>query len=370
MGLDPGRYIFNQPTWPKFRWDATALAPDLALLAAEEKLLTNKLVYLDPVFLAELFRVALYEELFNSFYLDDEFLDPSPVKEVLAYKSLAFSDSLAKITLKDWGSGSDQTLVQNYLNIFLDARTNPERRLSTKKLDRWRLGLSHSGNLVGLGSYRPGVYGLSPVSPGPIAYAKEPCPAPEAARLPREMGRFLNWHNAPWPFDPVIKAGIAHLWFLIVKPFLGASGRLARLTTELILNDRGPLAGYYSLSRFIREDRVAYHEALLKTIMEPSLDITAWLRWFVKILRQAASAANGRFDMIINKAVHWAKATDYPLSEGQRNILALLGADFIGPLSTERYAKLAKCDLTRAERELNQLVSRDLVAPEFFAQRA
>jgi Fic family protein len=364
MELDPGRTIFNHPNWPKFRWDETALAKEIAPLAEEEKLLSNKLNYIDPAFLDELARVAICEELLCSFHLDDEFLDQEEVKATLAAKSLAFAPNSSKISLGEiLFPDSERVYINNYVNLHLDARANPDRRLSLRRLRRWRLALAHPGSLAGLGLYRPAAYGDRPARPGLKPGTQESWPAPAAARLPKEMSRFLSWHDAPWPHDPVLKAALSHLWHLIDQPFLGSTGHQARLAAELTLNGRGSLASYYSLSRSIMRDRAAYRQAFVEVLCRFDLDVTGWLKWHVQIVRQAALAANERFDLIINKAVHWAKARNYPLTERQKNVLALLGADFIGPLTAERYARVARCDVALAEKELRELVSRDLIDP-------
>jgi hypothetical protein len=371
MELDRGRAIFDHPDWPKFRWDAEALAKDLALLAEEEKLLTNKLKLIDPFFLEELFRVALYEELVCSFQLDDEFISLKGAKVALAAKSLAFADGLAQIALGDLlFVDPERACLDNYANLLLDARANPDRRLSAKRLNRWRLALTHPGSVAGLGSLRAAAYGSRPARPSGRPCAPRPLPAPPAASLQKEMGRFLSWHNAPWPYDPALKAALAHLWVLAAQPYVAVSGRFARLVADLALCARGPIAGHYSLSKVFLKDREAYWEALAQALGQADLDLTAWLAWQIKAVRQAAQAANDRFDLIINKAVHWGQAHKFPLSERQKNVLALLEADFVGPLTPERYSRVAQCDIEVAERELNELVSRNLIQPKRLAWRA
>jgi Fic family protein len=370
MGLDWERAIFNQPDWPKFRWNAEVLARDLSFLTEEEKLLSNQLNYLDEVFLNEFYKISLYEELINSFYLEDEFIDPEAVKSVLAHKSLVYSQDLRARHLGYGYFRPPADLIDNYINLYLEARAHSDKRLSSRRLKRWSQALAQPGSLAGLGSFRSASYGLSPARPSARPYALVPLPAPAADKLAWEMGRFLNWHNAPWSGDLVIKAGISQLWLLIVQPFLVGSDRLARLAADLTLTSRGKIAHFYSLSRITLLDRAQYHQILVETILQPDLDITPWLAWFIRALRQAARVTNGRFDRIINQAVHWAKTQEHPLTKRPKNVLALLWTAFIDPLTPERYAQIAQRDPLAAEMELNDLVANNLVDPKFLARPA
>ncbi|MDR1607136.1 MAG: DUF4172 domain-containing protein [Deltaproteobacteria bacterium] len=339
MGLDLNKTtdqkwdqtIFNQPQWPKFRWKPKFLAQDLTLLAEEEKLLSNKLLYIDDAPLDELYKICLYEELVNSFCLDDEFIDPALVKSALSQKSLAAAPASPKNLNYGFGAGHLE-LINNYINLGLDARANPEKRLSKRRLERWSRALAQPGSLAGLGSWRAPSFGLKVSRPGSRPYSLTASPAPEATKIPAEMGRFINWHNAPWPSDLVLKAGIAHLWLLIIQPFLVGSGRVARLATDLALSSRGRICGFYSLSRAILLDRENYHEILSATIEKPDLDITAFLSFFTRMVLKSAQVANSRLDLIINKTARWAKTKQRALTKDQQNVLASLWQD-VGPLT-------------------------------------
>ncbi|MDR0549340.1 MAG: DUF4172 domain-containing protein [Deltaproteobacteria bacterium] len=367
MDFDPKDLIFNQPDWPKFKWDDEALANDLALLAAEEKLLTNKLSLIEPIFLAELKRVTLFEDLTSSFSLDDEFLDPEAVAAVLADKSLDFSQALTRLTIGDlWLATAEETFLNNYANLLLDAKANPLRLLTPKKLNRWRKALTRPLTVAGLGSYRVEAYGPCPPRPGAKPFAQENLPAPLATDAPKEMSRFFAFLSAPFEPDLAIKAALSHLWFLIVEPYLAVSGRLGRLTADLILGAKGNEAHrYYSLAKAINADRRTYLKLFKATLFKPSLDVTLWISWQIKLILKAIKAASERLDLVINKAVAFNQTPDSGLSQDQKNVLAILAADFVGPLTRQRYAKITSLEPALAEKEFSELVARDLIAPKF-----
>jgi Fic family protein len=366
-----GPAIFNLPDWPRFRWDEAALALDLAALAEEETLLSNKLKYVDPFFLDELLRVVVYEELVASFNLDDEFLEPALVKDALAAKSLDFADNLARLPVYSLLFGeSDQVYIENFINFQLDVRVNPNRRLTPKRLKRWRLFMSYPGTPAGLDLTRPVVYGDTPARPGAIPGAQEAYPAPVGDRLAKEISRFFSWLDAPWPHDPALKAALAHLWLLIAQPYLGVSGRISRAAMDLVYGGRGEMAAHLSLSKALENDREGYLTAFSEALFRQNLDVTDWLRWHVGIFMDATAAAALRFDRVICQAAHWAKETDIHLTSRQKKVLALLGAELIGPLTPERYARLSRCDALIAEKELFELIERELIDPDRLALAA
>jgi Fic family protein len=367
--LDQRHAIFNHPDWPRFRWRQEALDRDLAGWSEEEELLANKLKYIEGAFLVELRRISLYEELISSLELDDEYLEPEAIKATLAEKPLVFRSHWASDSSPGtrFLSADPGPRIAALIDLHLDARANPEKRLSTRRLTLWRRALTQPGSLAGLGSWRGPAFGLNPARPGSRPYALEPLPAPVAKRIPLEMDRFFNWHNAPWPHHLTLKAALTHLWLWIAQPYAGGSGHLARLAADLALAGRGEIAAYYSLSQAISRDRENYHATLAATINSPNLDVTPWLLWFLKTLRQAGQTANARFDLIITQAARWSGTQGQPLSQRQKNALALLEVNFLGPLNPRRYARLTKCDLAVAERELNELVARGLIDPKFLS---
>jgi Fic family protein len=358
------RLIFQHPYWPKFHWQEKAVSEALDLFLAEEKLLLNKLNYIDSLFLDELYRISIYDELTSSLYLDDEFIAEDEFKTILSHKTLVYEPELLKTNFSQLPKTYlFDNYVDTHIELLLDIQTNTQGLLSKTRLLNWSRALSSRG--LGL-LWRNAAHGSDLYRPGPYPYAQEKLPTVEFSRLDSEIDKFLGWFNGPFVDDPAIKAAISHLWILLIQPIVTNNGRLARLIATGVLADRLSISKYYSASKEINRHRYDYFKVFAKTLTG-SLDITPWLLWYLKILLMACQAANGQFDLIINQSVYWAKTKTYPLNRRQKNVLALLLADFIGLLTPERYAEITKCNNLTAEIEFNQLIFYNLIESKFLA---
>ena len=67
--------------------------------------------------------------------------------------------------------------------------------------------------------------------------------APPALLFNQEMKLFLNWFNAKLAIDPMLKAGLDHLWFITLHPFDDGNDRMARAIGDralaVVTNGRG-----------------------------------------------------------------------------------------------------------------------------------
>lgn len=178
------------------------------------------------------------------------------------------------------------------------------------------------------------------------------------------MHAFINWFNTENGTDPVIKAAIAHLWFVTIHPFDDGNGRIARAIADMQLaRSDGSNQRFYSMSAQIRKERNAYYDILEKTQKE-TLDVTAWLEWFLSCLDRALIATDETLAVVMQKARFWEKHLTDSLNERQKIMLNKLLDGFDGKLTSSKWAKIAKCSSDTAVRDINDLVRRNILVKE------
>ena len=186
--------------------------------------------------------------------------------------------------------------------------------------------------------------------------------APAAERLELEMQRFMDWANSSLVLDPVLKAAIAHLWFITIHPFDDGNGRIARALTDMLLarSDGSPLR-FYSMSAQIRLERNRYYQ-VLESSQKGDLDISEWLLWFLNCLRGALLATEITLNKVLQKASFWDKNRSVTLNERQRLMLNKLLDGFEGNLTASKWAKITKSSPDTALRDIQDLIRKDVLA--------
>lgn len=184
---------------------------------------------------------------------------------------------------------------------------------------------------------------------------------PAASLVAAEMGMFFHWFNDPSPMDFVLKAAIAHLWFVTIHPFEDGNGRIARAIADLCLaRSENSALRFYSLSSQIQAERKEYYHILEQT-QKGGLDITPWLEWFFHCLSRAIGKATSVLQLAQYKERVWKALQTVPLNERQRKLIGLLLEGFEGKLTTSKWAKIAKCSQDTAHRDILDLVERGLL---------
>jgi Fic family protein len=197
---------------------------------------------------------------------------------------------------------------------------------------------------------------------GPMGHETVHFEAPEAERLGAEMSLFLDWFNTRPKIDPVLKAGIAHLWFVTIHPFEDGNGRIARAIADMALaRADGIQERFYSMSSQIEAERKNYY-LNLEYAQRGDVDITRWLEWFLGCLDRAIGGADQNLGGVLHKARFWQHANRHPINERQRLVINRMLGDFQGFLSTSKYAKLAKCSEDTALRDVRELLEQGILA--------
>jgi Fic family protein len=188
--------------------------------------------------------------------------------------------------------------------------------------------------------------------------------APDSDLVEKEMLRFLDWFNKFDKIDLVLKAAVAHLWFVTIHPFEDGNGRIARALTDMLLaqadksNQR-----FYSMSAQIRQERKGYYEILEKT-QSGNLDITKWIKWFLQCLVNALKSNEALLTRVLFKADFWNIHAETPMNERQRNMINKLLDGFDGKLTSSKWTKIAKCSKDMAIRDINDLIHKDILQKE------
>lgn len=239
--------------------------------------------------------------------------------------------------------------------------------MTAARLCGWHAALflvGYSGTRpIAVGTWRPAEAGPMQVVSGPMGRERVHFEAPAAERLADEMTTFIAWLNAADGEDPLLRAAIAHLWFVTIHPFEDGNGRLARAIADMMLaRADGCPERFYSMSTQIEAERKEYYRILERT-QRGDGDITAWLEWFLGCLERSIEQADVLTAGVLRKAAVWQTLNDGPpVNDRQRLVVNRLLDDFKGPLTTSKYAKLAKCSADTALRDVQDLVGRGVLA--------
>ena len=349
-------YIHHRPRWPEFKWDSEALAGPLAAVRHKQGKHLGKMEALGFELQTEASLTALTNEVVKSSAIEGQDLDPEEVRSSIARRMGLDVAGLVK-------PGRE---VEGIVEMMLDATRNFDEPLTAERLFGWHAALfptARSGmHRIIVGAWRTDDAGPMQVVSGPIGKARVHFQAPEAERLDREMERFLAWFAGRSDIDPVLRAAIAHFWFVTIHPFEDGNGRIARAITDMALahadrtKDR-----FYSMSSAIEAERREYYSQL-ESAQRGSLDITAWIGWFLGCLDRAIQEADNTLGSVLHKAKLWQRINPHPVNERQRRVINRMLDDFTGHLTTSKYAEIAKCSTDTALRDIRALLKRGIIA--------
>lgn len=341
------KYLHQHPDWPKFRWRDTDLAEDLRLAHLERGQLFGGLEVLGFEVQRKAAWDSISSEVQESAAIEGEIFDHASVRSSVALR----------LGLPDGGLGEPQQRVEGMVEVVMRAVEGYAKPLTKEELYAWHSTLFptgySAGELIRVGAWRDSeVQIVSGRADHPTVHFEGPHPS----QVSREMARFLKWLNADQKVDPLVKAGIAHLWFECIHPFEDGNGRIGRAVMDRMLAaaDRSPLR-YYSVSAQFGLNRSAYYGAL-RAAETSDLDLTEWLIWFVGVVRLAIRAALVQVETSQRVRHFWERLTEHEINERQRKLLALLLEGFEGKLTTSKWAKIAKCSQDTAYRDIIQLV--------------
>lgn len=261
--------------------------------------------------------------------------------------------------------------MEGVVEMVLDATQNFDQPLTKERLFQWHSSLFPTGgrgfSKLVIGKWREGPVQVVSEQIGKEIIHFE---APKAEQVDREMNIFLDWFNQENPIDPVLKAAIAHLWFVTIHPFDNCNGRIGRVIADLLLaRSEKSSQRFYSLSAQIQKERKSYYAILEKT-QKGALDITLWITWFLECLKRAIENASSSLEIILYKEQFWKSVEKEPLNERQRKMVNLMLDGFEGKLTTSKWAKIAKCSQDTAYRDILDLIDREILTKNREAGRS
>jgi Fic family protein len=266
------------------------------------------------------------------------------------------------------GTASTDRNVEGVVEMMLDATQQYPEPLTEERLFAWHAALFPTGRSgmrsITVGAWRTKEAGDMQVVSGPLGREHVHFEAPSADRLKHEMALFLKWFETRSDMDPVLKAGLAHLWFVTIHPFEDGNGRIGRAIADMALARAEETSGrFYSMSAQIEAEQKQYYLHLEQS-QRGGVDVTSWLEWFLNCLGRAIDGAEKELAGILRKAKVWERINEAPVNERQRIVINRLLDGFEGKLSTSKYAKLTKCSADTALRDIKDLIDRGILAQD------
>ena len=348
-------YSHQLPDWPRYRWDREKLAEPLAAVSRQQGRLIGHMEALGFQLRQEAVLQTLTADVIKTSEIEGEKLDAAQVRSSIA----------RRLGMEMAGMEPAGRHVEGVVEMMLDATGNFEQKLTDERLFGWHAALFPTGRSgmarIVVGAWRDDRSGPMQVVSGPIGLEKVHYEAPSAARLGQEMDAFLGFFNGENGMDPLLKAALAHLWFVTVHPFEDGNGRMARaIADRQLARSEGSSQRFYSMSAQIRDERTSYYDILERT-QQGGMDITPWMEWFLACLGKAIARAQDTLRNVLAKARFWETLRNTSLNERQRAMLNRLLDGFNGNLTTVKWAKIAKCSHDTALRDIQDLVKKGIL---------
>jgi Fic family protein len=346
------KYIYENENWTDFSWRDKAVN----VVFGEVRLMQGKIIgqmnALGFSAKEEATLTALTLDVVKSSEIEGELLNYDQVRSSIA----------RRLGINTAGLVSSSRHIEGVVEMMLDATQRYTLPLTEKRLFGWHAALFPTGYsgpyTIEVGRYRTGE--MQVVS-GAMGKEKVHYKAVKPELVKMEMDKFLDWFNNENSLDPVLKAAIAHFWFIIIHPFDDGNGRIGRAITDMLLaRAEGSGERFYSMSSQILAERKLYYEVLQK-VQYSSGDITEWIEWFLHCLKNAMLSTESTTQKILRKAEFWKLHEHTPINERQRLILNKLFDDFEGKLQTSKWAKIVKTSTDTALRDIKDLVEKGIL---------
>jgi len=350
-------FIHQKDNWPEFTWNSNTFLD----LLSEARNLQGRLIGKMETLGFDLRNEALLDiltlDVLKSSEIEGEFLNPDQVRSSIA----------RRLGMEIAGAIDSDRNVEGVVEMMLDATQKCFDPLTADRLFDWHAALFPTGRSgmykITVANWRKDTTGPMQVVSGAMGKEKVHFQAPDSDLLEKEMSRFIDWFNNT-EIDLVIKAAIAHLWFVTIHPFEDGNGRITRALTDMLLaqSDKSNQR-FYSMSAQIRIERKQYFEILEKT-QKGDLDITEWIVWFLNCLINALKSTDSVLTRVLFKAEFWKKHIETAINDRQRKLLNKLMDGFDGKLTSSKWAKIVKCSKDSAVRDINDLIEKGILQKE------
>lgn len=351
-------YIHQLHDWPNFTWSHEQLLTRLGSVRHLQGKLIGKMSTLGFVLQQEAQLETLTQDVLKTTEIEGEFLNPEQVRSSIA-RHLGMDIS---------GLTDSDRNVDGVVEMMMDATHHHENGLTKDRLFDWHAALFPTGRSgmykIKMGAWRDDSAGPMQVVSGGMDRHRVHFQAPDAGALYQEMDAFIAWFSREGNLDPVLKAAIAHLWFVTIHPFDDGNGRIARAIADMQLSRAdGSPRRFYSMSAQIRLERNRYYEILEQT-QKGNLDITEWLIWFLDCLTRALLVTEHTLARVLTKAKFWEQHRTTVLNDRQRLMVNKLFDGFEGKLNTSKWAKITRCSADTALRDIQDLMEKGILRKE------
>ncbi|MBK7478462.1 MAG: Fic family protein [Bacteroidales bacterium] len=351
-------YIHEREDWTDFTWDNEKVMIKLGEARNQQGRLLGRMESLGFDLQNEAVLNTLTLDVIKSLEIEGELLEIQQVRSSIA----------RKLGIDIAGAVESERHVDGIVEMMLDATQKYDMPLTKNRLFGWHAALFPSGwsnlNKITVAGWRKDTTGPMQVVSGPMGKEKVHYQAPGSDRIEPEMIRFLDWFENEHDTDLVLKAAIAHLWFVTIHPFDDGNGRIARAITDMTLarSDKSVMR-FYSMSAQIRVERKQYYEKLEKA-QKGNSDITEWILWFLQCLINAIESTDKTLSKVFRKAELWKLHSATILNVRQQNIINRLLDGFDGKLTSSKWAKINKCSQDTALRDIQDLMKKDILQKE------
>lgn len=351
-------YIYQLSEWPVFTWNAEEILPLLSMVRHRQGKILGQMNSLGFKLKEAALLDTLTLDITKSSEIEGDYLNAVQVRSSVA----------RRLGIDIGGTLPTDRNVEGVVEMMLDATQRYNEPLTNDRLFGWHAALFPTGRSgmqkITVGDWRTSNSGPMQVASGPIGRETIHFEAPDAGRLAHEMGLFLHWFNHNNSNDPVIKAAIAHLWFVTIHPFDDGNGRITRALTDLLLaRSDGSPQRFYSMSAQILSEKKGYYD-MLENTQKADLDITLWIRWFLNCLYHAMDNTDQTLSGILNRHRFWEYHRDTPLNIRQQQMLNSLLDSFFGKLTSSKWSKMMKCSQDTALRDIQDLVNKGILKKE------
>lgn len=344
--------MYEYKNWPNFTWATEALAGKLADVRYKQGRLLGKMENLGFELQLEASLNTITQDIIKSSAIEGENLNMNEVRSSVA-RRLGIDIGVSTPASRN---------IEGIVDIMLDAAQNFEKPLTKDRLFDWHSALFPTGRSgmykITVGQWRTIETEPMQVVSGAYGHEKIHYVAPHANMVDDEIDVFRKWFGEKNSINPVLKAGIAHLWFVTIHPFEDGNGRIARVIADMALTRADKVKQrFYSMSKQIEAEKKDYYYELERQ-QRGTTDITGWLDWFIGCLERAVDSSDEILSTVLYKSQLWKRVNEKPVNERQRKIINLmLEDDFKGHMNTSKYAKIAKCSNDTALRDIQELKS-------------
>lgn len=358
------RYIYQNRDWPEFAWDWSSLSTQLGEVRFRQGHLLGRIAIFGFRVREEASLDALTEEVQKSTEIEGEQLDRTQIRFSIA-RQLGIDIGALPPTDRS---------VDGVVEMMLDATRNFDAPLTDERLFAWHAALFPTGysgmQSIRVAGWRDDSAGAMQVVSGPIGRKRVHYEAPAASDIAAHMTAFLAWFEDRENCDPLLKAGLAHLWFVTIHPFEDGNGRIGRAIAEMALarSEKSPQR-FYSMSAQIRKERKAYYD-ILENTQKGEMDVTLWMRWFLNCLDHALQDAESVLNIVSTKARFWERLIGVSLNARQRLMLNKMLDGFQGKLTSTKWAVIAKCSQDTAHRDIVDLIEKGALSQDESAGRS